>query len=371
MGPVGEGAGPRVPRHVDELTPAWCTAALRPARPVVAVRVRTFAEGVGMLSVMARVELTYDGDGSGPAGGDPASVVVKLPPWRERNHGMGMQWGYFVREAEFYRRLAVAAPHTPAPRCYHVGVDEADRTAVLVLADHTDAPPLDQIAGCPVPLAERIVDAAARLHAAWWESPLLRTCRFVPALDDGVEDRSARLFREGFGVFAQRYRHLVPDAAFRAAERYGPQIGDRYREWAARRPHTLMHNDLRLDNVLAVPADGPPQVLFVDWQRIIRFHGACDVAYFVAGSLTIADRRAHEEDLLRRYHDGLLAGGVRHYPLARCRQDYRAAMLRWLGLATVASLIDVANDRGERLLATMVERHYTAAADHDVGALLD
>ncbi len=370
MVPVGEGADRRVPRSPDELTAAWCSAALRPVRPVTGVRTRTFGEGVGMLSVMVRVELDYEGGRAEP---DPASVVVKLPPWRPGNRGMGTEWGYFEREAAFYRQLAGAA-HTPAPRCHHVAVDPSERVAVLVLDDHTDAAPLDQIEGCPVPVAELVVDAAARLHAAWWEAPLLAASGFVPALDDGVEDRSARLFREAMPAFAARYRHLVPDTAFAAAERYGPVLAERYHAWAARGPHTLVHNDLRIDNMLAVPDATRPcgvgAVLFVDWQRIIRFHGACDLAYFLAGSLTIADRRAHEDELLRRYHEALLASGVRDYPWERCRVDYRDAMLRWLGLVTVASMIDVANERGERLMATMVERHFTAAADHEVGALL-
>lgn len=359
-----------VPRSPAELTPAWLTAALRPARPVVAARVATFGEGVGMLSVMARVELDYAGGDPGP---DPASVVVKLPPWRARNHGLGTEWGYFVREATFYRELA-GTPGTPAPRCHHVGVDHDDRVAVLVLDDHTGAVPLDQIAGCPPAVAAQVVDAAARLHAAWWDSTALADPRLgVPALDDGVEERSARLYRASLPAFAERYRHLVTDTTFAAAERYAAVLADRYRAWAARGPHTLAHNDLRLDNMLALPAAsgaGVGAVLFVDWQRIIRFHGACDVAYFLAGSLTVADRRAHEDDLLRRYHEGLRTHGVRDYPWARCRQDYREAMLRWLGLVTAASQIDVANERGERLMATMVERHFAAADDHGVGELV-
>ena len=111
-------------------------------------------------------------------------------------------------------------------------------------------------------------------------------------------------------------------------------------------------------------------VLFVDWQRLIRFHGACDVACFLAGSLTIADRREHKDALLRRYNERLLQAAVTEYTWETCRRHYREAMVHWLGLITVASLLDVADARGEALIATMVERQYTAAADHDALAFV-
>ncbi len=357
-----------VPRGPEELTSAWCSAAF--GSPVEVVEVTTFGEGVGMLSVMARVVLAWPehaGGSGGPsaATGRPSSVVVKLPPWRARNQGMGTDWGYFLREAEVYRHFG---PGLPAPQCHHVAVDPAARLAVLVLDDLTGSRPVDQVAGASVADAEAVVDTMATLHARWWEHPALERCGFVPALDDGVEDRSARLYRESFPRFAERFRDHVPAGAFRAAERYGPQLAALYHRWAVDGPNTLSHNDLRLDNLL-MPAEGAP--VFVDWQRVIRYRGASDLAYFVAGSLPVDDRRRFEDQLVARYYDGLRAGGVQGYDLASLREDYRRSMLRWLGLVSTAAQLDVANARGERLIEVMVERHFTAADDHDVAALLE
>jgi aminoglycoside phosphotransferase (APT) family kinase protein len=349
---------PVVPRRVEDLTPAWFGAALGVS--VADVELRSFGEGVGMLSVMVHARIRSEHPGEGPA-----SVVVKLPPWRDKNHGMGTEFGYFLREAEIYRRFGSGLP---APVCHHVAVDHDARLAVLVLADHTDARPADQIVGADDADAAAIVDAMAAMHARWWDHPAL-AADVTPAVDHDVERRSARVFAESFPAFAARYRHRVPDAAFAAAERYGPQLAARYRAWAMAGPHTLSHNDLRLDNILLT--DGSPPVVFVDWQRVIRHHGASDLAYFVAGSLTVERRRATEDDLLARYLEGLHTGGVVGYGMDHLRRDYRAAMLRWLGVASTAATLDLANERGVRLVDTMVERHFTAAADHDVAALLD
>jgi hypothetical protein len=357
-----------VPQGPEELTSAWCSAAF--GSPVEVVEVSTFGEGVGMLSVMARVVLAWperDAESARPgvATDRPSSVVVKLPPWRARNHGMGTDWGYFLREAEVYRHFG---PGLPAPRCHHVAVDPDARLAALVLDDLTASRPLDQVVGASLADAEAVVDTMASLHARWWEHPALERCGFVPALDDGVEDRSARLYRESFPGFAERFRDHVPSGAFRAAERYGPQLATLYHRWAGGGPNTLSHNDLRLDNML-MPAEGAP--VFVDWQRVIRYRGASDLAYFVAGSLPVEDRRRHEDRLVVRYHDRLLEAGVQGYGPAALREDYRRSMLRWLGLVSTAAQLDVANARGERLIEVMVERHFTAADDHDVAALLD
>ena len=45
-----------VPWSIDELTPQWFSAAL--GRQIDTVECRTFAEGVGMLSVMVQASLT-------------------------------------------------------------------------------------------------------------------------------------------------------------------------------------------------------------------------------------------------------------------------------------------------------------------------
>ena len=110
----------------------------------------------------------------------------------------------------------------------------------------------------------------------------------------------------------------------------------------------------------------------LDWQGIGRGPGAYDLAYLLGGSMDTSLRRANEEHLLGTYHDKLLdAGisnsGISNYSVDQLWDDYGLAHLMG-GLATAmvaGSTMDLSNDRGTRLIASMVERHVTAALDHD------
>ena len=78
----------------------------------------------------------------------------------------------------------------------------------------------------------------------------------------------------------------------------------------------------------------------IDWQVPARTRGTQDVANLLAGSMNVDDLATHWEALLMRYHDGLLAGGVRGYSQQQCIQHYRQSVVYPLGqgLALLGSL---------------------------------
>lgn len=79
------------------------------------------------------------------------------------------------------------------------------------------------------------------------------------------------------------------------------QIAAAYqRLWAAQdaRPATFVHGDANPTNVY-FGADGSTR--FLDWQFACRTDPYQDVACFLVGSLAVADRREHEQALLREY----------------------------------------------------------------------
>ncbi len=122
---------------------------------------------------------------------------------------------------------------------------------------------------------------AARPTAATWASALLpllfdgfRRALRRPVLDDGV-----------LGVG----RHLFP--------RIGPTCG------RGPRPRTVQHADYRLDNLLFGTGAGTPPVTVVDWQTVTLGPGPADVSYFLGAGPSVDDRRAHEEELVREYHE--------------------------------------------------------------------
>ena len=136
-------------------------------------------------------------------------------------------------------------------------------------------------------------------------------------------------------------------------------------------PETLCHGDYRPDNLFfGTPVSGRPLVV-CDWQSASRGPGVVDAAYFIAGSLSPDDRRAHEDELLRRYHNLLLEGGVKGYSLAQLKEDYRGYFAGVVaGAVVLLGTLPEGNERGRRLIEATVTRFLAAMEDHDSLALL-
>ena len=79
-----------------------------------------------------------------------------------------------------------------------------------------------------------------------------------------------------------------------------------------------MHGDYRLDNMLFGAPGAPRPFAAVDWQTVGWGQVMTDASYFLGGSLTLEDRRAHEQELLREYHDALQDHGVRGFGWEEC-----------------------------------------------------
>ena len=78
-------------------------------------------------------------------------------------------------------------------------------------------------------------------------------------------------------------------------------------------------------------------------------------------------RRECERELVQHYHDALLEEGINNYSFEQLWDDYGHAHLMG-GLATsmvVGGGMDLSNERGLELIATMAARHAAAALDHD------
>ena len=109
----------------------------------------------------------------------------------------------------------------------------------------------------------------------------------------------------------------------------------------------------------------------IDWQLARCGRGVLDVAYFLGQNLRPEDRRAGEIDLLRTYHDDLVANGVQRYSFEECLHDYRLSMLYWLSgfVLTVGGSWFTA-EQEEELTTIVMARNITAILDLDAGQLL-
>jgi hypothetical protein len=358
-----------IPTTFDALTPEWLTRALREGGKAGDVTVRAVSYepvglGVGILCLLARLSLEYEGD----AGDAPRTVIAKIPSSDPQTRGMVSIFRFYEREVRFYRDLAAEVP-VCTPICYYGEFDAASGDFVLLLEDLAASRIGDQCDGASAEDAEKIVRNVARLHAAFWESPTLNALDWMPTAADPLNKAGVALYPQAWPIFMERVGHALPAEMQRVGERLGTQVGDILDRFVAG-PRTICHGDVRLDNIFF--PEGSDEVALIDWQIGIRATGTYDIAYFMSQSVDVDLRRAHEMDLLHLYHSLLTEGGVTGYSFEQTLEDYRWGVLFCLAYPVMGGGFgDLSNERGYRLATAMMNRSAAAIMDWKAGELLE
>jgi Ser/Thr protein kinase RdoA (MazF antagonist) len=340
-----------VPRSLAGLTPGWLTAALGsgcPGAVVSAVSVGPVADGTNR---RARVELAY------AAGTGPAAVFVKI-------HGRPMHRSALVALGALTTEARLAASGVelplPSPQWYAAAIDRSRLRTLVVMADVTDdgGRPNSALSALSVDAVRSGLAGLARLHAAYWDSPLPASLGFLrpwrlrahwapvsgASLAAGLAKlrRSPKLHALADGLGARRL-----EAQFRHSAAA-----------AATGPLTVLHGDPHPGNTYALPGDATG---LYDWQLARIGSWSHDVGYFVASSLGVDDRRAHERSLLDGYLDALRDAGVRHAPTSGAAWDrYRATPA--YGLATWLHTLAAGSFQPQDVCLATIER-FAAAYD--------
>jgi hypothetical protein len=335
---MGDGGG--VLRGPDELTAEWLTDALD-GGPVVAFEVTPI--GTGQMSESRRVRLDYG------AGGGPASVVLKTASADEGSRATGVGLGIYEREVRFYRELAPRIGG-PLAACHHAALDPAEGWFTLLLEDVAPAAQGDQIAGCGIEDARLAIRELARLHAPVLGDPELGATPWLNQENVLTQAVLAQLLP----AFLERYGERVSDAHREVCERFIASLDG----WVAQRepPLGLIHGDYRLDNML-FGTDGGRRFVAVDWQTVGWGPVMTDAAYFLGGSLTSEDRRVHEQELVRDYHEGLVELGVRGFGWEACWDGYRQQAFLGILMTVAPAMLVERTERGDEMFLTTLARY--------------
>lgn len=341
-----------LPAAPEDITAEWLTHAL--GHDVAAVE---FPEVVWGTATKVRLEVTYAEDQ--PAGAPPRALCAKggldarLDDW-----GLGPA---YVREAQFFGELAPSLGGVP--RCWFAGIDPEGGQGVVLLDDLVAT-------GCSFgdptdPWTPDQVAAALEVQAGWHG----RTAGVTSGLPDWLEVGSSAprgaasmfLSREHWDShFAQEGAPVLPNSL---------QDPDRIllafqRLWADddAASHSVVHGDAHIGNTYRDHAGRPG---FLDWQTVCLGPWAYDVAYFIAGALSVEDRREHELALLDGYLGALEAAGGPFVKLDDAWPDYVHHLLHgFLWAATPAVMQPL-----ERVVA-MADRYAVAIEDHGTLAAL-
>ncbi len=357
-----------VPETPEALTTEWLGQAL--GWKVNGAERELLGQGQGFLGDIVRLRL----DGADPA--TPASVIAKLP--KKANRPMGEMLGVYEREVLFFQaygadfpvripriyfshydpdagsarqkeilRAVDRLPRLLSPMVGYLGMRVAaakKRRYLVVMEDLEAYRPGDQLAGADTEACARVLEQFAPAHRRFWAHPALDEQFWLLPMD--IDAR----MREGI---LQRNVPAFLDEVGPGLRPYVAWLGDHYAQLARvltrEVPATLMHNDLRLDNVCFNGTD----CAYLDWQLVRAGPAAYDVAYFLGSALHEAADAAAVEHILRRYHTALNVTG---YEFEHLRRDYQRGLV--LALAAVAPSADVTIDpgRGQAMMSRWRDR---------------
>jgi hypothetical protein len=359
----------RGPSKASDVTAEWLTEKLGLRAPgAVAQSVTSLG---GTTGTTDRRRLAVEWNEAGIQAGLPANVFVKSSPLTAKNRGMVAALGMSSNEVRFYRELADELVGV-CPTAWYSRAGIGARFLIVLDDIVVDgARPYALSDRCEVAHARGLIDAFAQLHARFWQSP-----RFDGELN-WVRTWSTRpgnavlksFYKRGRRGALRLDRPEVTPAVRSLAAALDANIDAYYSEFEAG-PLTLLHGDSHLGNTYALP-DGRSGLL--DWQVIWRGPGLREVTYWMITGLEPDDRRAHEQDLLQRYLDGLAAGGVNEVPtydeaFDRYRLfsaeawDATAMTIAWPGLQAPENA-----EAGWRRACIAVEDLDTAGAVNELG----
>lgn len=310
--------------------------------------------GAGQLADSFRVEVSYDG----PPG--PASVFVKMPSSDADSAATAARIGAYARESRFYRDL-LSHLELRTPRLLGLMHTDGDDPG-LVLEDLSGRTrPLDQLRDGTVEQARSVMGQLAGLQAPFWDDAdaVGGAHLFYNRLDDHIEGLAER-----YVISWSRHRETVGAGLDAMQRRIVERFGEVIVDWAATvtGPRTLVHQDLRLDNLLW----GEQGAWLVDWQTLAWTTPAWDPAFYLGSALDPEARRPVERELVRRHVEALHERGITDWDHQTAWTEHRRLSGSVL-LAMVAALGFVQpTERGFAMFASLVQRGAQLALDHDV-----
>lgn len=356
---------PNFPLALDDVSADWLSSQL--ARDFEGAKVNDFSvtqigQGEGFMATLGRVHL----EGQSVSGSLPESVIVKLSSPMQATRELATRMNYYGREIGFYQDCA-ADCGVRVPRCYSWQAETIDNRFSMLLEDLAPTLPVDQVKGCSFDESAKVMRAFADLHAHWWNSPKLKSLSWpspithvqpvsesLALLEASIQDAEVT---GRFDAYPNMKRLLPRLPALCKIEPPPPF------------PYTLVHGDLRSDNIFF--PEGEPEPIIIDWQTCGMGQPMTDIARWLTQSIDIETRRGGEEALLSIYHERLLERGVKGYTHKAMMSEYQLNLVVTLLMFSMSmDEIDQSSERAAPLFHAMYSRLEAALEDWDVEKIL-
>jgi aminoglycoside/choline kinase family phosphotransferase len=239
------------------------------------------------------------------------------------------------------------------PRCLASASVPDGSDGFLLLQEINPCRTGDQIQG----LSFRELSSAAKsigaVHARFWNSNQLRKIKALPLHHYNRAHEAGKHAQ----TFLRHCRSLLTRKDAKRIQHFLPTIAQALQR-AKKRSITLVHGDLRADNLLLVRS----KALIVDWQIAARGLGAFDLARVIGGSSTRPLTLRDQQKLVSIWHQTLRQGGVRGYNLSDAWWDYRIGVALTLSIPiTNSSTLVQLSTRGRKIARLMIHRFFQNA----------
>ncbi|WP_439135135.1 phosphotransferase [Pseudomaricurvus sp.] len=348
----------RIPPQWQDVTPEWMTAAIASHHPEARVDEAKIVMRDDGTNRRARFGLTYS------AGTGPTSLFLKA---HAANHRfVHLRNGNLFNEARlFAAEVPLGVDH---PIVYKSIVDRLRLDFLLVMEDLTQrgADPRDATRPMTVEQVANGLRGLARLHSLYWGF----SKKTHPKLDWVKNWKPSQGWQVGL-------KRCVPIGLERAGtnipEAIAAYSGDEIVEYWARYvtsltqgTMTFLHGDAHIGNTYVL-ADG--DVGFLDWQVVRRGNWSQDVGYFLVGSLTEEDRRAHEKELIEEYRNALDIPEDQRPSSEEAWLTYRTTPA--YGMAIWLSTLGTNSYQAQEISLALAQRFSTAFVELDTLSALD
>jgi hypothetical protein len=353
-------SGDEVPWRAEAITPEWITARMAAHAPGAQALAVEASGGHAGSSVRRQVRVRWNA--AGERAGLATQLFAKTTPTLLTRLSSGMA---AAGEGRFFRELR-GDLEIETPVLVHSAYDRASARSIHLFEDLTHtrgASFCDWRTPISRARAEQIVDALATLHGAYYDSPRFGAdLRWVTTYESFFRIGEKNGIRDGHERALIEAADVIP-AALLARKREIWPAALRSLAMHEREPRTLLHSDVHLGNWYAT-ADG--RMGLCDWALVCKGHWARDVAYALTTTLAVADRRAWERELLRRYLERMRERGLAISEGAawdRYRQQMFAALLMWT--PTLCHPPTMPDMQPEAMSREMIARMCAAIADSD------
>ncbi len=303
-------------------------------------------DGRGLQSTAWRLSLESD-----PVDACPPTLILKSETADPMFNELSRLNNAFEREVGVYQHC------TPQLKGYQpvVYASSGAAPAWLLMEDLSSLRAGDQVVGLTYAQTLSAVRNMAAIHAAFWMDGALEQHQWLPVHGLWFSSPKPEVIDDFFATYGVRFGTDVC-ALYSAVVAQSEAINAAMNE----RQWTLIHGDLRADNLLFGDNAETPKSVILDWSWAARGQAAVDVAFLVGGSTPVAQRSGRIADLVQAWHEVLLAEGVTGYSLDDAWHDWRLAALRCMTAGDAMhgfASSDAASTRVALFMDDAIQRH--------------